>query len=216
MTTQALREQMVAQQVRAWDVLDLRVLDLLMALPRERFVPTEWRGVAFADTAIPLAHGQHMLPPKVVGRILQALELRGDEGVLEIGTGSGYLTAGLAALAREVRTIEIFGDLVETARENLEAAGIGNATVEFADGSKLDEHDAYDVVVLTAALPLYDSRFERALRIGGRLFVIVGEPPIMEARLVRRVGASAFATQSLFETLVEPLLHARRPDRFHF
>jgi protein-L-isoaspartate(D-aspartate) O-methyltransferase len=216
MSVDPAREQMVSQQVRTWDVLDERVLDLMQAVPREHFAPREWRAVALADTDIPIGCGQHMLAPKLVGRILQALDLRGDESVLEIGTGSGYLTACLAALAGAVRSLEIFGDLVETAAENLRDLAIGNATVSMADGAKLAETAAYDAVVLTASLPLYDPRFERALRVGGRLFVIVGERPIMEARRVVRVGEAAWATQSLFETVVDPLLNARRPETFRF
>jgi protein-L-isoaspartate(D-aspartate) O-methyltransferase len=216
MRTEFSREQMVSQQVRAWSVLDERVLDLLLHVPRERFVPGEWRAVALADAAIPLGHGQAMLTPQVVGRILQALDLRPDDEVLEIGTGSGYLTACLAGLARSVRSLEIFGDLAEAAARNLHDAGVRNATVATMDGSKLDQTEAYDAVIVTASLPLYDERFERALRIGGRLFVVVGESAAMEARLVRRVEADAWATTSLFETRIEPLVNARRREAFRF
>jgi protein-L-isoaspartate(D-aspartate) O-methyltransferase len=216
MRTEFSREQMVSQQVRAWSVLDDRVLDLLLRIPRERFVPSEWRAVALADAAIPLGAGQHMLTPQVVGRILQALDLSPDDHVLEIGTGSGYLTACLAGLAHSVRSLEIFGDLAEAAARNLRDAGVRNATVAMMDGSALEERDAYDAVIVTASLPLYDERFERALRIGGRLFVVVGESAAMEARLVRRVEPNAWSTTSLFETRIEPLVNARRREAFRF
>ncbi|MGB8327029.1 MAG: protein-L-isoaspartate O-methyltransferase [Steroidobacteraceae bacterium] len=216
MVAEVAREQMVLQQVRAWDVLDQRVLELLLKLPREDFVPRAWRDVACADTEIPLPHGQHMLAPKMVGRILQAIAAGAGDTVLEVGTGSGFLTAALACQARSVRSLEIYPDIAEFARANLKRAGIANATVLAADGSQLAEHDAYDAAVVTASLPLYDERFQQALRIGGRLFVVVGEPPIMEARLVRRVSATSWSAESLFETVLDPLLNARRREAFEF
>ena len=216
MSADAARAQMVSQQVRTWDVLDERVLDSMLTVPREHFVPRDWRAVALADAEIPIGCGQHMLAPKLVGRILQALDLRGGETVLEVGTGSGYLTTCLATLARTVRSLEIFDQLVATATGNMRDLAIGNATVSHADGTVLEETAAYDAIVLTASLPFYDPRYERALRLGGRLFVIVGEPPIMEARLVRRAGETAWATQSLFETVVDPLLNARQRETFRF
>jgi protein-L-isoaspartate(D-aspartate) O-methyltransferase len=157
-----------------------------------------------------------MLQPSVVGRLLQALELASTDAVLEIGTGSGFVTACLAAQARAVRSLEIFADLADLARANLAATGVHNAAVELADGTQLEELGRYDAIAVTASLPLYDARFERALRQGGRLFVIVGEPPVMDARLIRRVGANTASVTSLFETVVDPLLHATHPERFVF
>lgn len=230
--TDTAREQMVQQQVRAWDVLDERVLDTFRKIPRELFVPAEHRFLAFADTPVPLAHGQHMLRPNVAGRLLQALELTGAERVLEIGTGSGFLTACLAAAAASVRSIEIFPDLADLARANLESLGVRNAHVVTADAAllaaagsgertatlppELDAGARYDAIALTASLPIYDERFQRLLSVGGRMFVIVGEPPVMEAWIVRCVAADTWARESLFETVVDPLINALRPSPFVF
>lgn len=210
------RQQMIDQQVRAWEVLDDHVLDALAAVPREHFVPEVYRGVAFADTFIPLPHGQVMLPPKVDGRILQALALGRDDEVLEIGTGSGFLAACLSRLAGHVKTLEIFPDLAAGARDALRAASVTNVTVETADATMLDESGLYDSVAVTASLPVYDSRFERALRPGGRLFVVVGVAPVMEARLVTRVGNDQWVSEALFETVIPPMVNATGPETFRF
>ncbi len=212
----AAREQMVRQQVRAWAVLDERVLETFRNVPREQFVPAEHRFLAYADVDIPLPHGQHMLRPNVAGRLLQSLELTGSERVLEIGAGTGFMTACLAACAASVRSLEIFPDLAEVARANLAALGARNVEVVTADATRLEDSGRYDAIALTASLPIYDRRFERQLAVGGRLFVIVGEPPVMEARLVRCVGAEAYAHESLFETVVDPLINAARPRAFTF
>ncbi len=210
------RRQMIDQQVRAWDVLDDRVLGVLAEVPREHFVPDAYREVAFADAPIPLPNGQCMLPPKVDGRILQALGVgRGDE-VLEVGTGSGFLTACLARQACHVRTLEIFPDLTSGAERALQALSVTNVTAETADATKLDESGLYDAIALTASLPAYDPRFERALRPGGRLFVVVGSAPVMEARLVTRVGEDQWVSEALFETVIPPMVNAIGPDPFRF
>jgi len=216
MSTEFALDQMVMQQVRAWDVLDDRVLDVMRRVPRERYVPRAYREVAHADTAIPLAHGQRMLAPKVVGRILQALEASALDAVLEIGTGSGYLTACLAASARAVHSIDIYDDIAAAARERLAANGVTNAEVRTADAFAAQIGTRYNVIVLTGSLPCYDERFQEALEPGGRLFVIVGEGQALSARLVRRVSASRWTSEDLFETWVEPLVHAPRPPRFVF
>ncbi|MGH8261003.1 MAG: protein-L-isoaspartate O-methyltransferase family protein [Steroidobacteraceae bacterium] len=213
---EAAREQMVQQQVRAWDVLDERVLDVFRRIPRERFVPEQHRYLAFADVSIPLPHDQHMLRPNVAGRLLQALELTGSEQVLEIGTGSGFVTACLAATAASVRSLEIFPDLAEAARTHLAALGVRNAEVVTADASRLDGSERYDAIALTASLPVYDDRFQRRLTVGGRLFAVVGNPPVMEACLIRCVAESAYARETLFETVVDPLINAPRPRAFTF
>jgi protein-L-isoaspartate(D-aspartate) O-methyltransferase len=174
MNLQAAREQMVEQQVRAWDVLDERVLQTMLQVQREEFAPLRYRDVAFADAAIPLAHGQSMLPAKVHGRILQALEVTEGSVALEVGAGTGYLSACLGKLASRVRSFEIFPDLAEQARANLLAARINNVSVEAADAMQLNEQSAYDVIAVTGSLPIYDERFQQALRIGGRLFVVGG------------------------------------------
>jgi protein-L-isoaspartate(D-aspartate) O-methyltransferase len=210
------RRQMIEQQVRAWDVLDLRVLAALGNVPREEFAPAAYRDLAFADTAVPLGHGQHMLPPSVEGRILQALQIDGGDEVLEVGTGSGFFAACIAQLARTVRTIDLFEDFVATATANLRRTGVHNVTAATADAMALAERDAYDVIALTGALPVYDARFERALKIGGRLFAAVGSGPAVEARRVTRVGGDEWVRDSLFEIGMDPLLNATQPPRFVF
>jgi protein-L-isoaspartate(D-aspartate) O-methyltransferase len=211
-----VREQMIEQQVRAWDVLDMRVLDVLRRVPRELFVPEPQRYRAYADVEVPLARGQHMLRPSVAGRLLQAVLPLQAERVLEVGAGSGFITACLRSMAGKVRSLEIFPDLAETAYRNLATLGMRDVEVVEADALQGDSGTQYDVVAVTASLPLYDARFEQMLTIGGRLFVVVGEPPVMEARLVQRTAESAFATQSLFETVIDPLVNAAQPPRFAF
>src|SRR5688572_17326995 len=176
---QSARRQMIEQQVRAWDVLDLRVLDAMGRVPREAFVPAEFRDLAFADMNVPLGDGQSMLAPKVEGRVLQSLAVTPADRVLEVGTGSGYFAACAGQLARTVHSIEIRPALAQRARANLERNAAHNVTVEVRDAMTLDVDGEYDAIALTGSLPIYDSRFERALRIGGRLFVVVGTRPIM-------------------------------------
>jgi protein-L-isoaspartate(D-aspartate) O-methyltransferase len=216
MHTEAAREQMIEQQVRAWDVLDERVLAILRAVPRERFVPAAQRFLAFADVEIALPHAQHMLRPSVAGRLLQALALSGSERVLEVGGGTGYVTACLAASSRAVRSIEIFADLAEAATANLAACSVDNAQVVNEDALHLSLDTRYEAIALTASLPEYDGRWERQLEVGGRLFVVVGEAPIMEARLIRRLSEDTWTSESLFETIIDPLHNARRPEEFSF
>ena len=216
MQTTDAREQMIQQQVRAWDVLDARVLEVMRQVPRELFVPQAQRYRAYADVEVPLARGQHMLRPSVAGKLLQALLPQGSEQVLEIGAGSGFITACLRAMAARVRSLEVFPELAEEARRNLAAFGMRDVEIVDADALQSDGGARYEVIAVTASLPLYDTRFERMLAVGGRLFVVVGEAPVMEARLVRRTGAEAWTTESLFETVIDPLLHAVRPPQFTF
>ena len=216
MQTLDAREQMIEQQVRAWDVLDERVLDVMRRVPRELFVPPAQRYRAYADAEVPLPQGQHMLRPSVVGRLLQALLPQSGEQVLEIGAGSGFVTACLRAMATRVRALEIFPELAEAARRNLALFGVRDVEVVDADAVQGDGGARYDVIALTASLPVYDARFERMLAPGGRLFVVVGEPPVMDARLVRRASEDAVTTRSLFETVIDPLVNAVRPPEFTF
>jgi protein-L-isoaspartate(D-aspartate) O-methyltransferase len=213
---QFARRQMIDQQVRAWEVLDLKVLEAMARVPREEYVAADFRELAFADTNVPLAHGQSMLAPKVEGRILQALEIQPHEHALEIGTGSGFFAAVIGQLARSVRTIDIFPDFVRQATAAYARLGVHNVTAETADAMQLAQREAYDVIAVTGALPVYDARFEQALKVGGRLFVCVGSGPLLEARRITRTGASDFARESLFETGMTPLLHAQEPPRFVF
>jgi len=212
----APREQMIEQQVRAWHVLDEDVLDVLRTVPRELFVPKEQQFMAFADAEVPLPQGQHMLRPSVVGRLLQALSLTRTDRVLEVGAGSGFVTACLAARSEYVRSVEVIPELSQLAHANLLSVGVRNAEVLTADAAQVDATERYDVIALTASLPQYDARFEKLLETGGRLFVVVGEAPVMDARLVRRVTADQWVRQSLFETVIDPLINARRPDEFVF
>ena len=211
-----VREQMIEQQVRAWDVLDERVLEVMRRVPRELFVPPEQAYLAYADVEVPLARGQHMLRPSVAGRLLQALLPAPGESVLEIGTGTGFVTACLRALQAPVRSLEVFAELAEAARRNLAALGMRDAEVVDADIFGFESGARYGAIAVTASLPRYDARFERMLSVGGRLFVVVGEAPVMEARLVRRTAEDAWTTESLFETVLDPLVNAARPPQFSF
>jgi protein-L-isoaspartate(D-aspartate) O-methyltransferase len=210
------RRQMIEQQVRAWEVLDLRVLEAMERVPREEFAPPAYRELAFADMNVPLGHGQSMLTPKLEGRILQALALTPDDTVLEVGTGSGYFAACLGALARSVKSIEIHPELAASARANLARTDVHNVTVEAADAFAIDGTARYDAVVLTGSLPVYDARFESWLAIGGRLFVVVGQGTVMEARRLTLAGPGEWLQESLFETVMDPLRHAAEPPKFVF
>ena len=216
MHTADAREQMIEQQVRAWDVLEERVLEVMRQVPRELFVPQEQRYRAYADVEVPLARGQHMLRPSVAGRLLQALLPQPGEAVLEIGAGSGFVTACLRAMAPQVRSLEIFPELADAARRNLAVLGMRDVEVLDADALNADSGARYDAIAVTASLPLYDARFERMLTLGGRLFVVVGEAPVMDARLVRRTAEDAWSVESLFETVIDPLVNAVRPPGFTF
>jgi protein-L-isoaspartate(D-aspartate) O-methyltransferase len=207
---------MTTQQVRAWSVLAPAVLDVFERLPREKFVPPAWRGAAYGDFPIPLSDGQHMLTPSVAGRALQAVNLRHSDRVLEIGTGSGYLTAALALLATQVHSLEIRPALAAQARTNLQAAGIANAEVEDADAFSWTGSPRFDVIVLGGSLPTYDERFEAWLKPGGRLFAVIGEEPVMEAVLVRLDAAGKRSSHGLFETVIDPLTHPTTASDFEF
>jgi protein-L-isoaspartate(D-aspartate) O-methyltransferase len=207
---------MIEQQVRAWDVLDERVLDVMRQVPRELFAPAAERFRAYADAEVPLSNGQHMLRPSVVGRLLQALLPRPHEQVLQIGAGSGFITACLRGMAGRVRALEIFAQLAESARANLAALGIRGVEVLDADGLRFESATRFDVIAVSASLPVYDARFERLLNVGGRLFIVVGEAPLMEARLVQRTGETSWSTQGVFETVIDPMVNAVRPAEFTF
>lgn len=216
MRTADVREQMVEQQVRAWDVLDERVLQAMRQVPRELFVPERERYRAYADAEVPLLHGQHMLRPSVVGRILQGLLPQRHEQVLEVGAGTGFVTACLRGLAGRVHALELYPQLAESARANLAALGVRGAEVMDVDALRFESGTRYDVIAVTASLPIYEPRFERMLNVGGRLFIVVGEAPVMEARRVQRTAEDGWSTQSLFETVIDPLVHAVRPPEFTF
>lgn len=216
MDIEAARQQMVDQQVRAWDVLDPRVLEAMARVPRELFVPAAYRELAFADAPIPLAKGQSMLAPKIDGRILQACDIAPGDSVVEVGTGSGFLAACLATLGADVQTLEVHAELVEFASANLRGAGFPSLTVQRADATAWQPRAPVDVVVLGASLPVYDARYEAWLKPGGRLFVTVGTAAPMTAGLVTRIGSAGFARTDLFETMLDPLVNAARPSAFVF
>jgi protein-L-isoaspartate(D-aspartate) O-methyltransferase len=216
MNLEAARLQMIEQQIHTWDVFDERVLAAMREVKREQFVPQQWRGTAFADGPIPLPHGQFMLPPKIQGRILQALDIAPDHIVLEVGTGSGYLAACMGRLASRVRSMEIFPELAASATRHLLDAAINNVAVETADAMLLDEVGQYDAIAVTGSLPLYDERFQRALKPGGRLFIVTGPAPAMEAWKITRMGEREWLREGLFETVIEPLVNAPRPPQFVF
>jgi protein-L-isoaspartate(D-aspartate) O-methyltransferase len=213
---EAARRQMIDQQVRAWEVLDTRILDALAAVPRERFVPEAYRAVAFADAPIPIGYGQSMLPPALEGRILQALAPVRGERVLEIGTGSGFFAACLAHLTGSVDSIEIHADLAAGAARAIEATGISRVSIEAGDALGREYDGGYQVVAVTGSLPESERRLERALTVGGRMFVVVGSGAIMEARLVTRTSQETWLTEALFETRIEPLILPAAPSRFRF
>ena len=214
MNLEAARAQMLGQQIRAWEVLDDRVLRALQETPRERFVPDDYRDLAFADTEIPLAHGQAMMAPKIEGRLLQALQIEPIDEVLEIGTGSGFLTACLARLARRVLSVDIFPDFVDSARAKLAAVRCGNVELETADALQLELPGRFDAIAVTASVPVLDDTFVRMLKPRGRLFVVVGRAPIMEARLITLQPTGDTTSQGLFETVLTPLINAERPEPF--
>jgi protein-L-isoaspartate(D-aspartate) O-methyltransferase len=214
MNFEAARIQMLGQQIRAWEVLDGRVLRALQETPREHFVPDEYRDLAFADAEIPLAHGQAMLAPKIDGRLLQALQVEPIDAVLEIGTGSGYLTACLARLAKHVVSVDIFGDLVDGARARLERMSLDNVELQTADALKLPEAARFDAIAVTASVPELDDHFLEMLNPEGRLFIVVGRAPVMEAQLITMRANGATVTESLFETVLTPMINADRPEPF--
>jgi protein-L-isoaspartate(D-aspartate) O-methyltransferase len=210
------RFNMVEQQVRTWEVLDQEVLALLFAVRREDFVLPPYRALAFADLEIPLGDGERMWTPKMEARVLQELELKGSESVLEIGTGSGYLTALLARLAGEVVSVEINPRLLAEGRAHLAAAGVRNVRVQSGDGARGWGDGTYDAIVLTGSTPVLPDAWLKQLKPDGRLFAVIGDPPVMTARLTRWTAPGAIVHEDLFETVIAPLKNAPQPARFVF
>ena len=217
MDLEQARTNMVEQQIRTWEVLDQDVLDLLYVVPREEFVPTKQRALAFSDMQLPIGESERMWEPKLEARVLQELEPHRTDRVLEVGTGSGYLTALLAHRAAHVFSVEIRPTLAAFGRRNLERHGTTNVTLEVADAARgWPGHAPYQVIVLTGSTPVLPRAFYEQLDVGGRLFAVVGELPVMTARLVTCTGPGAFHTVDLFETVVAPLVNAEQPPRFRF
>jgi len=217
MDLEQARTNMVEQQIRTWEVLDQEVLDLLYVIPREEFVPEQHRALAFSEIEIPLGEGERMWQPKLEARVLQELALRKTDRVLEVGTGSGYLTALMAYRAAEVCSVEIRPALAAFGRRNLERYGTDNVVLEIGDAARgWGQHAPYDAIVLTGSTPVLPSAFLEQLSPGGRLFAVLGEAPAMQARLVTCTAPGARHSVDLFETVLRPLANAEQPPRFRF
>ena len=207
---------MVEQQIRPWDVMDVGVLNVLTNVPREHFVPHRYYNLAFADLEIPIPHGEKMMKPIIVGRVLQALAVRPSDMVLEVGTGTGYVTALLSRLAKHVYSVDRHGDFVDEAKQRLTTLGFQNATIEQGDAvAGWDRHGPYDAIVLTGSVPEIPATLLSSLRPGGRLFAVVGYLPVMTARLVTRVK-NAYPHEDIFETVLPPLVSTMPLQRFLF
>ncbi|MBI2317723.1 MAG: protein-L-isoaspartate O-methyltransferase [Betaproteobacteria bacterium] len=217
MNIEQARFNMVEQQIRPWEVLDQDVLDLLYVVRREEFVPPEYRALAFSDLEIPLGDGERMWAPKIEARVLQELALRKNERALEVGTGSGYFAALLAHRAQHVVSVEINPRLKALGERNLKTQDIDNVTVELGDAAQgWEKHGPFDVIVLTGSTPVLAPAFLKQLKAGGRLFAIVGDSPVMAARLVTCVADGSYRSVDLFETDFRPLANAPEPERFSF
>ena len=217
MDVEHARFNMIEQEIRTWEVLDPAILELLSKVKREAFAPAAYRALAFVDMEIPLGHGEKMLQPKLEARMLQELMLKNTDRVLEIGTGSGYMTALLAHLAEHVYSVDINAEFTRAAGEKLLAHAIANVTLETGDAALgWPSHGPYDAIVLTGSTPILPKSFQESLKPGGRLLAIVGEPPVMQAQLVTRVAREAFSSVGLFETCIAPLKNAVHPERFVF
>jgi protein-L-isoaspartate(D-aspartate) O-methyltransferase len=214
-TSQAARQQMVRQQVRCWDVLDPRVLQVLKDLPREEFVPPAYQQVAYADADIPLAHGELMMTPSVEGRLLQALDIGPQDNILEVGTGSGFLTACLARLGGQVISIDLREDFIDKARQRLQQIQIDNCELQHSDVFTRPDSARYDAIAVTGSMPVYSGEFDSWLKPGGRMFVIEGRGSLMDALLLQ-TDAGGMRREALFETYLPALRNAPDPQTFRF
>jgi protein-L-isoaspartate(D-aspartate) O-methyltransferase len=215
------RFNMVEQQVRPWDVLDPRVLNVIGNVPRELFVPENCKQLAYADMRVPLGKYEgrtsHMLNPVIEGRLLQSLALTEDDTVLQIGTGSGYMTACLASLARHVDSVDINPEMTALAEKNLARFEIVNITLSTGDGSeKWEQKQYYDCIAIMGSLPSIPEFYKKTLKEGGRMFIITGDAPVMKAQLVTRIGKNEWTVDELFETCIDPLIHAEKKQQFVF
>ena len=209
------RHNMIVQQIQPWNVRDDKVLDLLQRLPREDFVPADYKIHAFSDINIPLGNGQEMMSPKLEAYMLQALQIQEQDKVLEVGTGTGYVTALLASQARHVITVDIDADASKRAEEKLSAHQITNVTYDVGDAALgWDNQKPYDVIVITGSLPILPETFQRSLNVGGRLFAIVGDAPAMEVLLITRTKNNEWTHEVLLETDIPALINAAEPERF--
>lgn len=217
MDIERARFNMIESQIRTWEVLDQAVLDTIAAVKREEFVPQQYRSLAFVDMEIPLGYGEVMLAPKLEARLLQELTLKRSDRVLEVGTGSGYLTAALAHLAGEVCSIELHADFSRSAASKLARAGIVNAALRVGNGALgWPGEGPYDAIVLTGSVPIIPAELREQLKPGGRLLAVVGDAPVMTARLITKVEVGVYNETGLFETSITPLREVRQPERFVF
>ena len=220
MNLEQARTNMVEQQIRPWEVLDQDVLDLLYTVPREEFVPASCRNLAFTDMEIPIGEGEKMWAPKIEARVLQELAPKRSDRVLEIGTGSGYLTALLAHRAAHVTSVEIRPALAAFGKANIARHGVDNVTLEVGDGARgYAKGGPYDIVVLTGSVPMLPRSLLESLAPGGRAFAVIGEAPLMTASIVSRTARGtppSFRTTALFETVIAPLVNCEQPSRFAF
>jgi protein-L-isoaspartate(D-aspartate) O-methyltransferase len=217
MNLEQVRATMVENQIRTWEVLDQRVLDTVLSVKREAFAPAQYASLAFVDMEIPLGHGEVMLAPKLEARMLQELTLKPSDRVLEVGTGSGHMTALLAALCGHVYSVELYEDFAKSAASKLAGLSVSNATVETGDAhSGWGRHGPYDAILLTGSVPLLPNELKAQLRVGGRMLAVVGEPPIMTAILYTCVADGAVNEVGLFETCIAPLRNVLQPERFVF
>lgn len=215
MNIELARHNMIEQQIRPWDVLDQKVLNLIADVPREEFVPAAYLNLAFCDMNVPIGYNEVMMAPKLEARMLQALDIQRHESVLEVGTGTGYVTTLLAKLARHVYSVDIHEEFVASAQGKLASDGTINVTIEQGDAAQgWDKYAPYEIIAITGSLPMLPMAFQESLTIGGRLFVIVGDAPVMEAKLITRIGQNEYQTQNLFETEMPPLRNALQPNRF--
>lgn len=216
MNLEQARLNMIEQQIRPWDVLNRKVLDVITQTPREEFVPEAQQSLAFVDTALPLGHGEYMMEPKLEARLLQSLEIQAEDKALEIGTGSGYLTACLARLAKKVHSVEIHEDLSLLAAKRLASHDIKNVKLEVADAAYglAESATKFDVIAVTGSLPEYDECFQKLLKPGGRLFMVTGDAPAMQARLITHRAENEFEHRTLFETVIKPLIGRARQESF--
>lgn len=217
MDLEKVRFNMIEQQIRPWDVLDDSVLSLLQRAKREEYVPEAYRAMAFMDLEIPLGQGESMLSPKVEARLVQELHIKPTDKVLEIGTGSGYMTALLASLAKHVHSVEIIPDLSQAAAQKLAAHGFNNVTLDIGDAARgWQKHAPYDVIVVTGSLPVLPEEFVAQLNPGGRLLAFVGVAPAMQAQLTRLIEPGVTDSEVIFETDVRALKNAPQPEKFAF
>lgn len=215
MNLEQARFNMVEQQIRPWDVLDPKVLDLFMAIPRHEFVSEAQQALAYSDLELPIGEEQTMLPPRIEGRMLQALDIEEDETVLEVGTGSGYMTALMAAIANKVTTVEIFPSLQATAKERLQ--NFDNIEFLIGDAShNWDDGKTYDIIVLTGAVAVLPEAYKNKLNLGGRLVVTIGNAPAMTCQVLTRVSETEWETETMFETVIPHLINAEFSEKFSF